>query len=285
MGLTEGFALVKLENVSYTYNIGSPYEKTALEDINLQFKKGEVTSIIGHTGSGKSTLIQIIAGLLLPTSGSATVFGADTREKKKVAAVRGNIGMVFQYPENQIFEETVFDEIAFAPKNFGLTGSELEDAVFTAMDNLKIPREMKDDMPHHLSGGWKRKIAIASVLAFKPKLLILDEPTAGLDPFSRRDLLGLIKKMSKDISIIFISHYMGEIAEIAQRVIVMNEGEIYADGGAKEILTSELDKIGLDVSDITKLCNSLGKPGIITYNEAKIALKSYKRENKGSFSP
>jgi len=260
--------LIKLNKVSYTYNIGSPYEKKALRNISLEFNEGEITSIIGHTGSGKSTLIQIIAGLLQPTIGSATVFDVNIKDKKAFAEIRHNIGMVFQYPENQIFEETIFDEIAFAPKNFGKTGIELNEAVFSAMDSLKIPASMKDEMPHHLSGGWKRKIAIASVLAFKPKLLILDEPTAGLDPVSRRDLIDLIKEISKNTSVIFISHYMSEIAELADRIIVMNKGKIHADGKPKKTLTPDLEKIGLDIPDITKLMNKLGYKNIITYDEA-----------------
>ncbi|WP_461248129.1 ATP-binding cassette domain-containing protein [Treponema sp. R6D11] len=266
--------MIEIKNVKYTYNPSSPYEKKALKGINLSINEGEIVSIVGHTGSGKSTLIQIIAGLLMPTSGVCRVFDVDTNDKNKLAEVRKNIGMVFQYPENQIFEETVFDEIAFAPKNFGLSGDDLKEAVFWAADALRIPNEMLDEMPHHLSGGWKRKIAIASVLAFKPKLLILDEPTAGLDPVSRRDLIELIRKISKDTSVVFISHYMQEIAEIADRIIVMNKGRVLLDGKPKDILTPKLEEIGLDIPDVTKLALALGKKKIITYEDAIKCLRT-----------
>ena len=208
--------MIKIENADYVYSSGTPFETKALDGINLEINECEILGIIGHTGSGKSTLVQLLNALLVPTSGKVTVYGQDTSNKKASRKdIRANVGMVFQYPEHQIFEETIFDEIAFGPKNLGLSGIELESRVEWAMELVGLPIEDKQGSPFELSGGQKRRVAIAGVLAMCPKILVLDEPTAGLDPSGRDEILKSISKVHKemDMTVILVSHSMEDVGK------------------------------------------------------------------------
>lgn len=277
--------MIELNKACYVYQPGVPFEKHALEEATLNIDKGEFVGIIGHTGSGKSTMIQLMNALLLPTSGTVTVDDCVTTDKKAdLRAVRFKVGMVFQYPEHQIFEETVEKEISFGPRQQGLTGDELEERVTRAMEAVHIPEKWRDLSPFELSGGQKRRVAIASILAMKPEVLILDEPTAGLDPESRRKLLKEVRQMrdSLGITVILISHSMEDIAGIADRIIAMHKGKIKFDGPPEEVFThiDELDEIGLSVPEVTRLTAMLGLPLCFTVDQAvKEINKEIKKEN------
>lgn len=272
---------IEIKNLNYIYMKGTPFEKVALKDINLTIQDGEFTAIIGHTGSGKSTLIQNLNGLLKPTSGEIIVDEINITQKKvDLNAVRKKVGLVFQYPEYQLFEETVEKDVAFGPKKLGLSEEEIKNRVVMAMDTVGLSYEKYGTVsPFELSGGQKRRAAIAGVIAMQPKILILDEPTAGLDPKGRDDLLERIKEFHTkyNMTILFVSHSMEDVAKIAHRVIVMNEGKCVLDGQPKEIFKEAvmLEKIGLGVPQITYMIKELRDrgfnlpEGIFTIEQAK----------------
>ncbi|MDO4534656.1 MAG: energy-coupling factor transporter ATPase [Clostridium perfringens] len=282
---------IKIENLSYTYMPKTPFEKTALTDINCQFNDGEFVVLIGHTGSGKSTLIQHLNGLLKPTTGKIIVDGVDISDKKaKLSDIRKKIGLVFQYPEYQLFEETIEKDIEFGPRNLGLSQEEITKRVKRAMEMVGLDYEIyKDKSPFDLSGGQKRRVAIAGVVAMEPKVLILDEPIAGLDPKGRDDILNQIRKLHDDYktTTIMISHSMEDVAKIADRVIVMNKGTIVLDGGVSDVFkqVETLEDIGLGVPQVTYLLRELRQKGfsipedIYTIEKAKEAILEYLNKN------
>ncbi len=277
--------MIELNKACYVYQAGVPYEKHALNEATLNINKGEFIGIIGHTGSGKSTMIQLMNALLLPTSGTVTVDGCVTTQKDAdLRSIRFKVGMVFQYPEHQIFEETVQDEISFGPKNEGLSGAELEERVLSAMRAVHIPEKWRTLSPFELSGGQKRRVAIASILAMQPQVLILDEPTAGLDPESRRKLLAEVRQMHDrlGITVILISHSMEDIAGIADRIVAMHKGRVKFDGPPHEVFRhiDELEKIGLSVPEVTILTSRLGLPLCFTVEQAAEEInKELKKQN------
>ena len=285
-------ALIELKDVSYVYGKGTAFEKTALKDINLTIEKGEFIGLIGHTGSGKSTLVQQLNGLLSPHTGSVLIKGKDiSKMGSELRRVRQKIGLVFQYPEYQLFEETISKDIAFGPRNQGLNEEDINERVKEAMESVGLSYEKyKDKSPFNLSGGQKRRVAIAGVLAMKPEVLILDEPTAGLDPEGREEILGEIKEIYKkgDITIVIVSHSMEDMAKIAERIIVMKKGEIFMDDKPKNIFAreEELLEIGLGVPQVTRFMKRLKDKGLpvdgicITVEEAKAQLEEILRGKK-----
>lgn len=242
---------ITVENLTYTYSKGMPNETRALEDVSFQLEPGEFAAVIGHTGSGKSTLMQQLNGLLRPDSGKITVGEVCiTDPSTKMTEVRRKVGLVFQYPEYQLFEETVVKDVAFGPKQVGMTGEELERVVEESIRLTGLDyEEVKERSPFELSGGQKRRVAIAGVLAMKPEILILDEPTAGLDPSAHRDVLELIRRIHRKerMTILLVSHNMGDIAELADRVLVMNRGKLVMNGAPAEVFArgKQLREMGL----------------------------------------
>lgn len=258
--------MIKTENLNYIYQSGMPHEKHALRDINIEIPDGDFTAIIGHTGSGKSTLIQHFNGLIKPTSGKIYINGTDiTDTKLNLKEIRRKVGLVFQYPENQLFEETVYKDIAFGPKNIGLSEDEIRERVNEAAELVGIDSELLEKSPFDLSGGQKRRVAIAGVLSMHPEILILDEPTAGLDPKGRDSLLNVLNGLHEKLSmtIILVSHSMEDVARVAKNVIVMNNGSVFMQGTVAEVFEkgNELVKIGLNVPQITMLINRLNEMG------------------------
>ncbi len=259
--------MIKIENLNFVYQKGMPDQRKVLHDINIEIEDGDIAAIIGHTGSGKSTLIQHLNALIRPTSGRIVINGTDiTSPKADLKSIRKKVGMVFQYPEYQLFEETIFKDIAFGPKNMGLGDEEIEKRVYEAMDMVGLSRELKDRSPFELSGGQKRRVAIAGVLSMHPEILILDEPTAGLDPHGRDSLLNRIEALHKssNMTVIFVSHSMEEVARLAKHVYVMNDGHLFAHGTVAEIfgMGYELQKIGLNIPQITQLTLKLRSLGV-----------------------
>ena len=257
------------DNVTYTYMPGTPYQRTAIQNINVTIRKGEFIGIIGHTGSGKSTLVQHMNGLIAPTSGQVTIDGIDLKSKAKEARdARRRVGMVFQYPEHQLFEETIYQDIAFGPKNLGLSDEETDSRVRRAMDFVGLDYEtFKDRSPFNLSGGQMRRVAIAGVIALEPDYLALDEPAAGLDPRGRDEIFGQIVKLHEKtgITVILVSHNMEDVARFASRVLVMNGGQISLDGQPLEIFSTgrqELEAAGLAVPPFTALVDKLKAKGL-----------------------
>lgn len=258
---------IVVSNLNFIYSPNTPFETVALKNVSFEIKTGEFVALIGHTGSGKSTLIQQLNGLIKPTSGSIVINGVDiTKQNAKLTEVRRKVGLVFQYPEYQLFDETVQKDIAFGPKNMGLSDEEINKRVKTSMDLVGMSFEKyKDKSPFELSGGQKRRVAIAGVLAMSPEVLILDEPAAGLDPKAKNEILGNIKKIhaKTNNTIILVSHCMSDVSEIADRLLVMNKGQIeYFDTPVNVFKNEErLKEIGLDVPDAIKLKNILNKCG------------------------
>ncbi len=258
---------IQLKDVNFIYSKDTVYETRALKDINLTIKDGESVGIIGHTGSGKSTFMQLLNGLLKPFSGDVVVNDINTTDSKmNLINLRKSVGLVFQYPEYQLFEETVYKDIEFGPKNLGLDDKEAETRVLEAMKLVGLDYEvLKDRSPFDLSGGQKRKVAIAGVLAMKPSILLLDEPTAGLDPNAKEELLELLKRIQEEwkITLIFISHSMDDVVDLADRVIVFDEGSIVLDGPKNEVFKNVelLESIGLDVPQISKITAELKENG------------------------
>ena len=283
---------IKIENLTHIYMPKSPFEKVALDNVSLDIRDGEFVALIGHTGSGKSTLIQHFNGLLEATSGKIIIDGIDITDKKaKLTNIRKKVGLVFQYPEYQIFEETIAKDIEFGPRNLGLSDEEIHNRVVEAMEMVGLNYETdKDKSPFDLSGGQKRRVAIAGVIAMRPTTLILDEPTAGLDPKGRDDILNQISKLHKDynMTVIIVSHSMEDVARIAERIIVMNDGKVALQGTPAEVFkeVDMLEKIGLGVPQITYLIRELRKKGfdlsdnIFTIEEAKKEILSILKINK-----
>ena len=266
--------IIKAENLSYTYSEGGPFEKGALHGVSFSVEKGEFIGVIGHTGSGKSTLVQHMNGLLKPVDGSIIIDGIDTSEKKAdLRTVRSKVGIVFQYPEHQLFEETVRRDIAFAPSNMKLSGEALEERVREAAELVGITEDMLDKSPFELSGGQKRRVAIAGVLAMKPEVLVLDEPTAGLDPIGREEILARIKQLHRDtgMTVILVSHGMEDVANTAERLLVMSGGKIVMDGTPLEVYSrcDELEEIGLSAPQVTKLMKRLCGVNVCTVAQAR----------------
>ena len=260
-------ASIILDKINYSYSEGTAYQIQALKDINLQIEEGQFIGIIGHTGSGKSTLTQLLNGLLRATSGHIYVDGEDIYDEDyDMKKLRNKVGLVFQYPDHQLFETTNFEDVCFGPKNQGLDRKEVELRAFEALQNVGFPENLYYQPPFDLSGGQKRRVAIAGVLAMKPEVLILDEPTAGLDPAGRDEILGLVSKMHKElgITIILVSHSMEDVAEYVERLIVMNQGEVMYDGAPKEVYAhyKELEAVGLAAPQVTYLMNELAGKGL-----------------------
>lgn len=258
---------IVIEHLNYVYMQGGPYETRALDDVSLTIHDGEFIGLIGHTGSGKSTLVQHLNGLILPTNGKITVDGMDLAEKgTDRRAIRRRVGLVFQYPENQLFEETVAKDIAFGPKNLGLGEEEIDRRVRTAMRRVALDYDkLAQRSVFELSGGQMRRVAIAGVLAMEPQTLVLDEPCAGLDPRGREEILGLISDLHREsgATIVMVSHSMDDVAALAERVIVMNHGKVAMDGTPREIFShgEELRAIGLDVPQAVELAQKLREKG------------------------
>lgn len=283
---------IKIENLTHVYMPKSPFEKVALDNISLDIADGEFLALIGHTGSGKSTLIQHFNGLLEATSGKIVVDGVDITDKNaKLTNIRKKVGLVFQYPEYQLFEENIAKDIEFGPRNLGLSEDEIRNRVIKSMEMVGLDYETyKDKSPFDLSGGQKRRVAIAGVIAMQPTTLILDEPTAGLDPKGRDDILAQISKLHKDynMTIIIVSHSMEDVANIAERIIVMNDGKVALQGTTAEVFkeVETLEKIGLGVPQVTYLVRELRKKGfnisdnIFTIDDAKKELLSILKTNK-----
>ena len=282
---------INFKNVSFVYGEKTPFEKLALDNIDLTIKKGEFVGIIGHTGSGKSTLIQHFNGILKPTSGDVFIGDMNTKDKELAkSGLRYKIGLVFQNPEYQLFEETIEKDIAFGPKNMGLSEEEVTERVKEAMEIVGLDYEAKKDKsPFEISGGQKRRVAIAGILAMKPDILILDEPTAGLDPKGRDELFFQIKRLyeKNNITIVLISHSMEDVAKLVNRIIIMKNGRIHLDSSTKEAFSDvdDLKKVGLNVPQITELMDILRKKGhhfsknILTVDEAFSEIKRELRKN------
>lgn len=277
---------ISIRNVSYIYNEGLPFEKRALDDVSLDIGEGEFIALVGHTGSGKSTLVQHLNGLMEPTEGEILYDGVDYRKKGNIATLRQKVGLVFQYPEYQLFEETIAKDIAYGPKNLGLSDEEVEERVRRAMAKVGLDYDEKGEKsPFALSGGQKRRVAIAGILAMEPEVLVLDEPTAGLDPRGSREILEEIRGIfeSTGTTIVLVSHSMEEVARLASRVIVMDRGRVHMDGTPREIFAreKELRAIGLGVPQVRRTMTDLVAKGFdikedcITVDEAFDALKTW----------
>lgn len=276
---------IKVENLKHIYSKGTPFEKKALDGVNLTIENGEFIGLIGHTGSGKSTLIQHFNALIEPSSGTVfvndiNVFHKDTNKRD----IRQKVGLVFQYPEHQLFEMTVYKDVAYGPTNMGLSKADIDERVIDALEKVGLDASVYEMSPFELSGGQKRRVAIAGVLAMRPEFLVLDEPTAGLDPSGRDDILGEISKLHQTlgITIVLVSHSMEDIANYVERIIVMDKGNIILEGNKYDVFEEVelLERIGLGVPQVTKICHMLRDKGFVfdktitTLDEALDALKS-----------
>ena len=278
--------MIKVSGLTYIYQQGMPFEKKAIDNVSFEVPTGDFVAIIGHTGSGKSTLIQQLNALLKPTAGRIEIDGTDiTDPKTNLMSVRKNVGLVFQYPEHQLFEETVYKDIAYGPKNMGLSEDEIKERVLEAAQMVGLSEEMLERSPFELSGGQKRRAAIAGVLSMKPKVLILDEPTAGLDPKGRDDILSRLSALHKenpDMTILFVSHSMEDVARLSEHILVMEKGHIVMYGTTSEVFarSAELKKTGLDVPQITELTRRLREKGVDLRPDiytVKFAVEEYAR--------
>ncbi len=265
-------AILKAENLTYVYSQGSPFEKTAVDNVNLEIERGEFVGVIGHTGSGKSTLIQHFNGLLAPTSGKIYLDGKDIWENKKnIRNVRFRVGLVFQYPEYQIFEDTVYRDIAFGPKNMGLSEAEIDGRVRRTAEAVGLSEKLLEKSPFELSGGQKRRVAIAGVMAMEPEVLIPDELTAGLDPKGRDKILNQIKQYHKNTgcTVLLVSHSMEDVARFASKILVMNESKVFCYDTPPEVFkrSEEISRMGLSVPQITRVFDVLKGRGIDMHDE------------------
>lgn len=284
--------ILRTENLTYTYGAKTPFEKTAVNNVNIEIKKGDIIGVIGHTGSGKSTLMQMLNGLITPTGGKVYLDGKDIyANKKELRSIRFKVGLVFQYPENQLFEETVKKDIAFGPKNMGLSEAEIEERILKAAQFAGLREELLERSPFDLSGGEKRRAAIAGVYAMDPQILILDEPTAGLDPMGREVLLSQIASYhnASENTVLLVSHNMEDIVRIADKVLVMNSGKAAMFDTTRAVFSrgAELEAMGMRLPQITKITNTLrqkGFPlseGILTVGQAFDEITEYlKKEGK-----
>ena len=259
--------IIKVENVSYLYSKGTPFQKVALDNVSIGFEKGKITGLIGHTGSGKSTLVSLLNGLSKPTEGKVFLNGVDIWEKpKEIGKIRFKVGVVMQYPEYQLFEDTVWSDIGFGPRNQGLDDEEVKARTLDAIKFTGISQELLEKSPFDLSGGQKRRVAIAGIIAMRPDVLVLDEPAAGLDPRGRREILGGLRRLADETgtTIILVSHSMEDMAHYCDNVVVMNKSRVYASGSVSDVfsLGSELASIGLDVPMVSKVADELIRRGI-----------------------
>lgn len=281
--------ILQVQNLTHTYSAGTPFEHKALDNMNFSVERGEFIGIIGHTGSGKSTLMQHLNGLLKPTSGKVLLDGEDIwSDKKLTRQARFRVGLVFQYPEYQLFEETVYKDIAFGPKNMGLSRQEIDRRVREAASFVGLTESQLEVSPFDLSGGQKRRVAIAGVIAMEPEVLILDEPTAGLDPVGREEILANIEsyRRAKNATIMMVSHSMSDVARLTDRLLVLNGSHIAMDGTPGEVFTRawELEEMGLDIPEVTRVFMRLKELGlpvepVYTLEQAVAALKKLKEGN------
>ena len=272
---------IALENVSYIYQNGTPFASTALSDVSLTIKDGSYTALIGHTGSGKSTILQLLNGLLVPTDGEVRVFDTlitSTSVNKEIRQIRKQVGLVFQFAENQIFEETVLKDVAFGPQNFGVSREEAETIAREKLALVGIDESLFESSPFELSGGQMRRVAIAGILAMEPRILVLDEPTAGLDPIGRKELMNLFKKLHQDgITIVLVTHLMDDVAEYADQVYVMEKGRLVKSGEPSFVFQDIdfMEKIQLGVPKITRFAQKLIKRGA-TFKQLPITIEEFK---------
>lgn len=270
-----------LDNVSYTYQEGTPFASAALSDVSLSIEDGSYTAIIGHTGSGKSTILQLLNGLLVPTKGSVRVFDTlitPTSVNKQIRQIRKQVGLVFQFAENQIFEETVLKDVAFGPQNFGVSVEEAEAIAREKLALVGIDESLFERSPFELSGGQMRRVAIAGILAMEPSILVLDEPTAGLDPIGRKELMALFKKLHQDgITIVLVTHLMDDVAEFADQVYVMEKGKLVKGGKPSLVFQNVefMEKIQLGVPKITRFAQRLVDRGV-SFEQLPITIEEFK---------
>lgn len=270
-----------LDNVSYTYQEGTPFASVALSDVSLSIEDGSYTAIIGHTGSGKSTILQLLNGLLVPTKGSVRVFDTlitPTSVNKQIRQIRKQVGLVFQFAENQIFEETVLKDVAFGPQNFGVSVEEAEAIAREKLALVGIDESLFERSPFELSGGQMRRVAIAGILAMEPSILVLDEPTAGLDPIGRKELMTLFKKLHQDgITIVLVTHLMDDVAEFADQVYVMEKGKLVKSGKPSLVFQNVefMEKIQLGVPKITRFAQRLAERGV-SFKQLPITIEEFK---------
>ena len=270
-----------LDKVSYTYQEGTPFASVALSDVSLTIEDGSYTAIIGHTGSGKSTILQLLNGLLVPTEGSVRVFDTlitSTSVNKQIRQIRKQVGLVFQFAENQIFEETVLKDVAFGPQNFGVSVEEAEAIAREKLALVGIDESLFERSPFELSGGQMRRVAIAGILAMKPKILVLDEPAAGLDPIGRKELMTLFKKLHQDgITIVLVTHLMDDVAEFADQVYVMEKGKLVKSGKPSLVFQNVefIEKIQLGVPKITRFAQRLANRGV-SFKQLPITIEEFK---------
>lgn len=258
---------IELVNVSYKYSKGTPFERVALDNVSVGFEKGKITGLIGHTGSGKSTLVNLLNGLYEPTEGQVLLDGENIwKNRREISKIRFRVGLVMQYPEYQLFDDTVWDDIAFGPRNQGLSDKEVENRVLEAASFTGIERDLLDKSPFELSGGQKRRVAIAGIMAMRPEVLVLDEPAAGLDPRGRREILGGLSEYVKatGITLILVSHSMEDMANYCDNVVVMNDSRVLKCGTVEDVFDdcASLEAVGLDVPVISKIAARLIKEGI-----------------------
>ena len=277
---------IALENVSFTYQEGTPLSSTALSDVSLTIEDGSYTALIGHTGSGKSTILQLLNGLLVPSQGSVSVFDTlitSTSKNKDIRQIRKQVGLVFQFAENQIFEETVLKDVAFGPQNFGVSEEDAEKIAREKLALVGIDESLFDRSPFELSGGQMRRVAIAGILAMKPAILVLDEPTAGLDPLGRKELMNLFKKLHQSgMTIVLVTHLMDDVAEYANQVYVMEKGRLVKGGKPSDVFQDVvfMEEVQLGVPKITAFCKRLADRGV-SFKRLPIKIEEFKESLNG----
>ena len=277
---------IALENVSFTYQEGTPLASTALSDVSLTIEDGSYTALIGHTGSGKSTILQLLNGLLVPSQGSVRVFDTlitSTSKNKDIRQIRKQVGLVFQFAENQIFEETVLKDVAFGPQNFGVSEEDAEQIAREKLALVGIEESLFDRSPFELSGGQMRRVAIAGILAMEPAILVLDEPTAGLDPLGRKELMNLFKKLHQSgMTIVLVTHLMDDVAEYANQVYVMEKGCLVKGGKPSDVFQDVvfMEEVQLGVPKITAFCKRLADRGV-SFKRLPIKIEEFKESLNG----